>query len=173
MTNGRGDATSEQALHSRHPLTLPTSLSGTADAGQRGQKGPGERTIADQTAAMHSSTIPAHGSRHKDPESHPLVMMLAGRPRSETRDGHDRRGATLARLRGRQAPWQTGPAAGDESADARSHGRLRGLLTQASATGVESRTSWPCGRNAQPTPGCHRRRDLRHEARGGGHWFWF
>jgi hypothetical protein len=43
----------------------------------------------------------------------------------ETRDGHVRLGATLARLRGGQAPWQTGPAAGDESADARSRGRVR------------------------------------------------
>src|ERR1019366_6077373 len=44
------------------------------------------------------------------------------------------------------------------------------LLTQAPATGVVWVASWSCGRNAQPKPGCHRRRDLRHEARGGGYW---
>ena len=48
---------------------------------------------------------------------------------------------------------------------------LWGVLTQAPATGVVWVASWPCGRNAQPEPGCHRRRDLRHEAGGGGYWF--
>jgi hypothetical protein len=39
------------------------------------------------------------------------------------------------------------------------------------STGVESNMSWPCGQSSQLMRGCHRRRDLRHEARGGGYWF--
>ena len=31
--------------------------------------------------------------------------------------------------------------------------------------------SWPCGRTLSPEPRCHRRRYLRHEARGWGYWF--
>ena len=42
---------------------------------------------------------------------------------------------------------------------------------QSPAIGVGSGVSWPCGHNAQPKPGGHRRRIVRHEARGGGYWF--
>lgn len=31
--------------------------------------------------------------------------------------------------------------------------------------------SWPCGQDSRPKPGCHRRRDPRHEARGEGYRF--
>jgi hypothetical protein len=37
------------------------------------------------------------------------------------------------------------------------------------AVGVESNTSWPCGQDFRPEPGCHQRRGLRHEARGLGY----
>ena len=46
-----------------------------------------------------------------------------------------------------------------------------GPRTQMAAMGVESMVSWPCGQDSYPEPGCHRRRDLRHEARSLGHWF--
>jgi hypothetical protein len=46
-----------------------------------------------------------------------------------------------------------------------------GPRTQMAAIGVESMVSWPCGQDSHPKPGCHRRRDLRHEARSLGHWF--
>ena len=36
---------------------------------------------------------------------------------------------------------------------------------------VGSNTSWPCGQDSHSTSGCHRRRDLRHEARGGSYRF--
>ena len=41
--------------------------------------------------------------------------------------------------------------------------------TQAPTMGVQSYSSWPCGQNFHPEPGCHRRRDLRHEARSLGY----
>ena len=39
------------------------------------------------------------------------------------------------------------------------------------AIGVQSVASWPCGQDSRLQPGCYRRRDLRHEACGGGYWF--
>ena len=36
------------------------------------------------------------------------------------------------------------------------------------STGVRSRVSWPCGPDLRPEPDCHRRRNLRHKARGAG-----
>ena len=39
-----------------------------------------------------------------------------------------------------------------------------------SPSGVRSVISWPCGQNPQLKPESHRRRSVRHEARGGGHW---
>jgi hypothetical protein len=46
----------------------------------------------------------------------------------------------------------------------------RGCLrsSQARAIGVQSGVSWPCGQNSRSEPECHQRRDLRHEAGGGG-----
>lgn len=37
--------------------------------------------------------------------------------------------------------------------------------------GVQSCMCWPCGQAFNPKHECHRRRNLRHEARGVGHWF--
>jgi hypothetical protein len=48
---------------------------------------------------------------------------------------------------------------------------LRVWFTSALAIGVQSVASWPCGQAGRLQPGCHRRRDLRHEACGGGYWF--
>jgi hypothetical protein len=67
------------------------------------------------------------------------------------------------------------PAAGDESADARARDEteqtFEGLVYITPAIGVPSKMSWPCGQDSRPKPECHRRRDLRHEARGVGHRF--
>jgi hypothetical protein len=43
--------------------------------------------------------------------------------------------------------------------------------TQTPAIGVASNTSRPYGQDSQPKPVYHRRRDMRHEARGRGYWF--
>ena len=43
--------------------------------------------------------------------------------------------------------------------------------TQSPAIGVQSQMSWPCGQDFQLKPGCHRRRDLRYEARSVSYWF--
>jgi hypothetical protein len=40
---------------------------------------------------------------------------------------------------------------------------------QGALRGVQS-NDWPCGQDAQPEPVSHRRRILRHEARGQGYW---
>jgi hypothetical protein len=60
------------------------------------------------------------------------------------------------------------------SVRSKSEARVRRLCSCARkppTIGVESNTSWPCGQDSQPTPGYHRRRDLRHEARGEVYWF--
>ncbi len=49
--------------------------------------------------------------------------------------------------------------------------RVLGPRTQTPAMGVHWNVNWPCGQDSWPEPGCHQRRDLRHEARGGGYWF--
>src|SRR5665213_1236426 len=65
----------------------------------------------------------------------------------------------------RASPSRALPRPGARRA-ARRANRQR-LRTQAPATGVVWVTSWPCGQDPRPKPGCRRRRDLRHEARGG------
>jgi hypothetical protein len=59
----------------------------------------------------------------------------------------------------------------DQSAGTRARDRPRGNFPAwvhiTAAIGVQSKTSWPCGQDSQPKPGCHRRRHQRHEARGG------
>jgi hypothetical protein len=97
-----------------------------------------------------------------------LQLLAAGRRMLVSR--FRSMGCATGKLRGRRAP-----AAGDETAGVCFRGRARAgfdvYSTQTSATGVVWVASWPCGQDSRPKPGCHRRRDLCHEARGGGYWF--
>jgi hypothetical protein len=78
--------------------------------------------------------------------------------------------SAAGKIRGRRArPLASNPpipAPADETEQT-----LELWFTLTPAVGVESNRSWPCGQDSQPKPECHRRRDLRLEARGGGYRF--
>ena len=121
----------------------------------------------------------------RTPSSRPVVRdaldcvsVQLGLARRLRPGNQSRRRAILVPRSPSTNPWRGAslgdrPAAREESADARGPARtdFRAVVHTTLAIGVESNTCWPCGQDSQLKPGCHRRRALRHEARGVGYWF--
>jgi hypothetical protein len=123
----------------------------------------GRRPTSRRCSALDCVSVQLELARRRRPghQSVPACGLLVSRSRSMIRWRGKPPGAGR-----RLASNQPMPAPVDEPS------RLEGSGSRCTlAIGVESVDSWPCGQDSQSKPGCHRRRDLRHEARGVGYWF--